>query len=274
MLMGMSGALFYYYYVCPTYEKWVNKSNPNFPPPEKVRSEIITMCKGLLSATFCPSVALYLSQHGLSQAYCGSSDGKNTYTTGYHIFSFLLIWIGVDLWEFWYHRLGHTTAYFWKLHKPHHTFFNPSPFAVIADEWVDQFARALPLLVFPIVMPMNMDLIFFEFAAFFYLYGVYLHWGYEFTWLDAHNPYINTAFQHYCHHAVSIAFKPYHTGFFFKIWDKLAGSLYDKDCFCAKCEREAGKRSFEDWKKLEKPDYSVLLQPKFWLNPPPSQKMD
>jgi len=38
---------------------------------------------------------------------------------------------------------------------------------VIADEWADQFARALPLLVLPIVMPMNMDLIFFEFAIFF-----------------------------------------------------------------------------------------------------------
>jgi len=217
ILMLMSGSLFYFFYVNPTYEQWRFKSNPKFPEPSIVRKEIITMTKGLFSATFCPALALYLAQHGLSQAYCGTTDGKNEYGLGYHVFSFFLIWFGVDFWEFFYHRCGHTIELFWKVHKNHHIFYNPSPFAVIADEWADQFARALPLLVLPIVMPMNMDLIFFEFAIFFYLYGVYLHWGYEFSWLDAHHPIINTSFQHYCHHALSIIGKPYHTGFFFQV---------------------------------------------------------
>jgi len=180
-----------------------------------------------------------------------------------------LVWIGVDLYEFTYHRLGHTIDFFWKIHKPHHRFFNPSPFAVIADEAPDQFARALPLLLIPLAIPMNMDLLFFEFTAFFYLYGTYLHWGFEFEWLDAHHPIINSSFQHYCHHAVSIAKKPYHTGFFFKIWDQIAGSCYDKECFCAKCERTAGRRTLQLYNEIEKPDYSVLFSPKFWLNPPP-----
>lgn len=43
-------------------------------------------------------------------------------------------------------------------------------------------------------MPTNIDLLFFEFALFFYGYGLYLHWGYEVSWLDAHHPIINTAF--------------------------------------------------------------------------------
>jgi len=167
----MSGTLFYFYYVNPTFEQWQHKSNPKFPSPQKVRDEIITMIKGLFSATFCPSLALYLAQHGISQAYCGTSDGK--YGIGYHVFSFFLIWIGVDLWEFLYHRAGHSTEMFWKIHKAHHRFYNPSPFAVIADDWADQFARALPLLVLPMIMPMNMDLIFFEFATFFlFIWGL------------------------------------------------------------------------------------------------------
>jgi lathosterol oxidase len=49
----------------------------------------------------------------------------------------------------------------WEIHRHHHKFYNPSPFAVIADEAPDQLVRALPLLVLPIVMPMNMDLLFF-----------------------------------------------------------------------------------------------------------------
>jgi len=86
--------------------------------------------------------------------------------------------------------------------------------------------------------------------------------------LDAHHPIINTSFQHYCHHALSIIGKPYHTGFFFKLWDQLAGSLYDKECFCAKCSQKAGKRTEEQWAALVKPDYSVLLKPSFWWSPP------
>jgi lathosterol oxidase len=33
------------------------------------------------------------------------------------------------------------------VHKHHHIFFNPTPFAVIADEWMDQFIRSLPMVV-------------------------------------------------------------------------------------------------------------------------------
>jgi lathosterol oxidase len=79
-----------------------------------------------------------------------------------------LVWIGTDFWEFLYHYGGHTNNTLWSAHKPHHQFFNPSPFAVIADEYLDQFMRALPLLLFPLVMPINMDMIFFEYATFFY----------------------------------------------------------------------------------------------------------
>ena len=67
------------------------------------------------------------------------------------------------------------------------------------------------------LMPINIDLLFFEFALFFYLYGTYLHWGYESPYVSAHNPILNTSFQHYIHHARSIKNIPYHTGFMFKV---------------------------------------------------------
>ena len=84
--------------------------------------------------------------------------------------------------------------------------------------------------------------------------------------LSAHNPIINTAFQHYCHHAKSIIGKPYHCGFFFKCWDQLFGCTYDRPCFCAACARAKGERSREAFAKLGKvPDYGVLLSPAFWF---------
>jgi len=260
LIMIMSGGIFLRYYVNPTYDQWRRKSNPNFPSPEIVRSEILQMIKGMGTASLAPAMALYLTKIGKTQAYCGSGG----YSFAYNCFTFVLVWVISDFWEFYYHRIGHTTRIGWQQHKYHHLFYNPSPFAVIADEYIDQFFRSLPMLLFPLLMPINIDVVFFTYAIFFYFYGTYLHWGYEFDWPDAHHPVLNTAFQHYCHHALSINNKPYHTGFFFKCWDQMFGSMYTGKCFCVKCEEKAGKRTREQFAQVHKPDYSPLLTFKFW----------
>lgn len=260
-----SGLIFYaYYYKRPSLSRWQQKSNPQFPSPEKVREEIITMGKGVAGAVLCPTITLYLSAKGLSNGYCGI---PGEFGWGYFIFSIVVVWVGSDFFEFFYHRLGHTQDFFWSVHRHHHKFWNPTPFAVVADEYLDQLVRASPLLIFPMLMPVNMDMMFFVYAMFFYVYGVYLHWGYEFNYPDAHHPYINTSFQHYLHHAVSIKGKPYHTGFFFKIWDNLCGSVYKESCFCCKCETKKGNRDVQHYERIMAayPDYTKLLSPHFWL---------
>jgi lathosterol oxidase len=165
--------------------------------------------------------------------------------------------------------MGHKYKFFWQHHKDHHVFFNPSPFAVIADGILDQSVRSLPLLIFPLVMPTNMDVLFLTFAVFFYGYGVYLHCGHELAWPDAHHPIVNTSFQHYLHHSLSVIDRPLHTGFFVKLWDNLFGSVFDKMqpdvCLCAKCCRNRNERSREAFDNIQKPDYTVLFQPSFWL---------
>lgn len=260
-----SGPLFYVYYWPSnvTYDKWLWKTNPAFPSPEKVRDEIVQMLKGVFSAALCPAASVWLSYHRLSKAYCGSPDG---YGTAYHIATFVAVMAISDFIEFFYHYLGHKYKILWSQHRHHHKFFNPSPFAVIADEFVDQFMRATPLLVLPLLAPINIDLMFFEYSTFFYIYGCYLHWGYEFNYPDAHHPIINTAFQHYAHHARAFIGKPHNCGFFFKIWDQLFGSSFNEECFCVKCQRAKGTRTLAAFKEIKVPDYSVLLKPSFWLD--------
>jgi len=227
------------------------------------------MLKGLCSAAFCPALSLYLSKIGYSQAYCGVSD----YGWSWLVIQFFVFLIASDFFEFYYHRIGHTFSAFWEVHKHHHAFFNPTPFSVIADEYLDQIVRASPLVLFPLIVPTNMDLLFFQYAVFFYAYGVYLHWGHEcltVPLLHPHNYHINTAFQHYLHHSVSSKNKPYHTGFFFKFWDRLFGSLYEGACFCVSCQIDKGERTKEKFRQIALPDYSPLLSTSFWLNPPVS----
>merc|ERR1719204_1787034 len=131
--------------------------------------------------------------------------------------------------------------------------------------------RSTPLLWMPLLWPVNMDLLILQYVVFFYAYGLVLHTGFEFEHIiDAHNPVINTAFQHYYHHARSTKNKPYHCGFFFKIWDQMFGSVYADEgnpekCICVKCARARGERTREIYDKIVKPDYSVMLTPEFWL---------
>ncbi len=267
MTIAMSAVVFHRYYVHATFERWRHKVNPDYPSAVMVRREILQMMKGLLTATICPALSLHLVDRGWSKAYAGLG-GRGV---GYLVLTFFIMWIGTDFYEFFYHRLGHTTRWGWKEHKAHHVFFNPSPFAVIADDWVDQLVRSAPMLLFPLVMPVNMDLLFLTFAAFFYGYGAYLHWGHELPWLSAHNSWVNTSFQHYLHHAKSTLDRPMHTGFFFKIWDKLFRSTYPDEgapaaCLCSACCDARGERTEEAWARVLRPDYSVLLRPSFWIH--------
>ena len=259
----LSGPVFYLYYWPSniTFEKWQYKSNTKFPSPEKVRDEIIAMMKGIITATLCPTISLYLARTGISQAYCGWGG----HSLAYHVGTFVVTFMVSDLYEYLYHRLGHVTFRFWDFHKHHHKFYNPSPFAVVADEWVDQFLRATPLLLFPLVAPINIDVLFLQFGLQFYGYGVYLHWGYESKYLSSHNPVLNTSFLHYCHRAKSLMNTPYHCGFHFKIWDQLFDTCYPKDkCFCAECSRNKGERTKEAFEKVKIPDYSQLITMKMW----------
>jgi lathosterol oxidase len=264
LIMLTSGPMFYYYYWPSqvTYEKWTRKSNPNFPSPVKVRDEIVQMLKGLSAAALCPAMSLWLAARGTgTQTFCGWGG----YSLSYHVGMFFFTWFVSDFFEFYYHYLGHKYHWFWVQHKEHHKFFNPSPFAVIADEFFDQFCRSSPLVILPLLLPVNMDVLFIQYGLFFYAYGVYLHWGYESDLISAHNSVINTSFQHYLHHAKAVNQRPYHCGFMFKIWDNLFDSVWKKECFCAMCARKAGKRTREQLETRDIPDYSVLFQPSFWL---------
>lgn len=158
VLTIFSSVIFYHYYVNITYEKWLKKSNPKYPTAENVRMEILLMLKGILSGTFCPAMTLHLMSERKIQGYCGVQP----YGWTYLIVSFFISWFFVDFFEFLYHRMGHTIDRCWNVHKSHHQFFNPSPFSVIAEDYVDQIIGASPLLLLPILVPINIDLLFFQ----------------------------------------------------------------------------------------------------------------
>lgn len=265
--MSLSTVMFMKLYWAPTYDAWRYKSNPKFPRPSQIRMEVLQTLKCIALSTICPTIALWLINNGRSHAFCGWGD----HGLAWHVGSFLLMWLLSDLFEWGYHGLGHSVPFLWKQHKNHHIFYNPSPFSVVADEAYDQLVRSAPMLVFPLLMPTNMDVLWGMFLVAFYTHGVYMHGGYELNWPDAHHPWLNTSYQHYLHHSVGAVGKPAHTGFWLKCWDQLVGAdltaelVREGKCGCAKHCRERGERTLEAFQAVEKPDYGCLLTLKYWL---------
>ena len=246
--------------------------NPSYPSVEKVRDEIFQTLKGIIFATFCPALANWMAIHYSGSRYFSVFCGLGDLSAAYHLVSISALIVLSDFFFFYYHRVGHVFRPFWESHKPHHSFFNPTPFAVIADDWSDQFFRSLPLVVVPFFMPASIDLLFYMYAVCFYCYGAFLHLGHEMPWLSAHNPLLNTSFHHYCHHAKSSMNQPFNCGFVFKVWDDLFRSQYPREkCFCVECREAKGElRTREQFDKLVIPDYGRLLTFKLWREKLPS----
>lgn len=220
------------------------------------------MLQGLIFSTICPSLIIYLTKNNIGYGYCN----YNNYSYNWLFISFIIIWFLSDFYEWLYHYLGHYYSFMWNLHKEHHLFSNPTPFAVIADSPIDQFFRAAPILIFPLLFPVHLEMIFFMFSIFFYVNGLIQHSGYEIYFIDGHSKYFLTAYHHYLHHAKSVIHKPIYNGQLFQIWDYLFSSTYTEKCLCSRCARENGEKTYEKWLEVEKPDYSILLKPSFWLS--------
>ena len=112
VIFASSGLVFYHLYWPSkvTYDKWRYKSNPVYPPVEKVRDEIMQMLKGMICSAIFPSLSLYFANTSLSQTFCGWGG----YSLSYHIMTTFVVWLGSDFFEFFYHRLGHVDFRFWK----------------------------------------------------------------------------------------------------------------------------------------------------------------
>ena len=226
---------------------------------------MIQMVKGTFCASIFPTLAVHFGSTGAFGGMYKGFCGWENHSWSYHFASLCFALMASDIFEFSYHRLGHVNFSFWNKHKHHHSFYNPTPFSVIAEVSTDQFLRSLPFFLIPCLIPINLDLLFIGYGLFFYFYGVYLHSGHELESLSAHNPILNTSFQHYCHHSKSLMNRPFHCGYILKVWDNVFGCAYPEEkCFCAECSRKKGQRTMENYEKVVKPNYAELFQLKMW----------
>ncbi|KAG1469896.1 hypothetical protein G6F56_002990 [Rhizopus delemar] len=116
---------------------------------------------------------------------------------------------------YWFHRWMHHPKVYKYLHKLHHKWVIPTPFASHAFNPMDGFIQSLPYHLYVYAIPMHKWL-YLGLFGFVNLWTVMIHDG-EFI---SHSEIINTSAHHFIHHV----YFNYNYGQYFTLWDRIGDS--------------------------------------------------
>lgn len=142
-MIALSAALFLYFLFCSLsyfflYDKRL-EHHPRFLK-NQIRQEIIS---SLIAAPVIDVMTLpwFLGEvRGYSKLY------NNVDEKGWAYFLFSAVWflLFTDFLIYWIHRLEHHPSIYKYVHKPHHKWIVPTPYAALAFHPVDGYAQSLP----------------------------------------------------------------------------------------------------------------------------------
>ncbi|PNS18624.1 hypothetical protein CAC42_5163 [Sphaceloma murrayae] len=163
------------------------------------------------------TVPFFLAEvRGYSKIYDVLPESSPFYLGGWWTFlQFPIFLLFTDFGIYWIHRGLHIPAVYKRLHKPHHKWVLPSPFASHAFHPVDGWAQSIPYHVFPFIFPLQ-KFAYIALFAFIQIWTVLIHDG-EFY---ADNPIINGAACHSVHHLEFLG----NYGQFTTLFDRMGGT--------------------------------------------------
>ncbi|KAI1777865.1 C-5 sterol desaturase [Hypoxylon cercidicola] len=175
-----------------------------------------------------------LEVNGFTKLYDTPAEGPGQW---YELLQYPFFILFTDALIYLIHRGLHHPLVYKHLHKPHHKWIMPTPFASHAFHPVDGWAQSLPYHIFPMLFPLN------KFASvglfiFVNFWTIMIHDG-EYV---ADSPVINGAACHTMHHL----YFNYNYGQYTTLWDRL-GSSYrkpDEDLF-----HKEKKMSEDQWRQ-------------------------
>ncbi|KAI0383063.1 C-5 sterol desaturase [Hypomontagnella monticulosa] len=175
-----------------------------------------------------------LDVRGYTRLYDSPAEGPGTW---YEILQYPLFIIFTDALIYLIHRGLHHPLVYKHLHKPHHKWIMPTPYASHAFHPVDGWAQSVPYHIYPLLFPLN------KFASvglfiFVNFWTIMIHDG-EYV---ANSPVINGAACHTMHHL----YFNYNYGQYTTFWDRLGKSYRQPDDSLFHKEK---KMSDEQWKK-------------------------
>ena len=161
----------------------------------------------------------------------------------YNFLQFPLFLMFTDFCIYWIHRGLHHPILYKRLHKPHHKWIMPTPYASHAFHPIDGFSQSVPYHIFPFIFPLQ-KFAYIALFTFIQIWTVMIHDG-EYV---ANSPVINGAACHTMHHL----YFNYNYGQFTTLWDRLGGSyrkpndeLFQKEAKMSQAEWERQSKEME-----------------------------
>ena len=159
------------------------------------------------------TIPFFLAEvRGYSKMYDVTADGPGMW---YNWLQFPLFLLFTDFSIYWIHRGLHHPLIYKSLHKPHHKWVMPTPFASHAFHPLDGYVQSLPYHIFPFIFPLQ-KLAYVGLFIFINIWTVMIHDG-EYV---SDNPIINGAACHSVHH---LKFE-FNYGQYTTAWDRIGGT--------------------------------------------------
>lgn len=199
----------------------------------QIRLEIMQTMRSL------PVMAIFTTPWFLAEVRGHSKMYADVETHGWFYFfaQFPIFLIFTDSLIYLIHRALHSKYLYKNLHKPHHKWIMPTPYASHAFHPLDGYAQSLPYHIFPFLLPLH-KYAYIALFTFINIWTVMIHDG-EYL---ANDPIINGAACHSLHHLKFSC----NYGQFTTLFDRLGGSyvppnpeLFDKALNKASWERQA-----------------------------------
>ena len=158
----------------------------------------------------------FLEVRGYSRLYLGVSGLSGWSFVALSVAWFLMV---TEFLIYWTHRGLHNKLVYKYIHKPHHKWKVPTPFASHAFNPVDGFIQSVPYHVYTFIFPLH-KFLFLALFVFVNVWTLLIHDG-DYRVPECLRPYINGAAHHTEHHLYYF----YNYGQYFTLWDRIGGSF-------------------------------------------------
>ncbi len=185
-------------------------------------------------------IVLWLHETGLSQLYFHISD----YGWWYFFASFLITILIHDAYFYFIHRLMHWGPVYERVHKVHHSFTNPTPWAAYAFHPLEAMLEFGIAVVLVLVMPIHI-IVLLAFVHYMLIMNSLAHLGFEFFPKGFARHPIGRWFLTATHHNIHHRTFRYNYGFYFTFWDRMLGTNHPQyeDWFDEVAGRESEPRA-------------------------------
>jgi len=188
-----------------------SRKHPRFLERQELKEMNLSLVSIPLMAL--PSTFIFLAEvKGYSRLYDGVEGTSGWIYMAVTVVCYLIF---TDTCIYWIHKWLHLPFFYQHIHKPHHRWIVPTPYASYAFHPLDGFLQSTPYHIFAFMVPLNKYL-YMGLFIFVCCWTVSIH--------DGKGYYFGTIINGADHHTIHHSDFFYNYGQYFTFWDRIMGT--------------------------------------------------